>query len=252
MERPKQIIALGGGGFSMEPDNPLLDEYILSQANAAKPKICFIGTASGDNLNYIDRFYKFFGQQDCVPTHLSLFKLPTLDFEDYLLPNHIIYVGGGSTTNLMLLWQHWGLDKVIAKAYQEGTLLTGISAGSICWFEEGLSEVIENEDVPAEQRLKKVKGLGLLNGSHCPHFDGEAYRQASYFDLVKKEKILPGYAVDDGVGLHFIDGVYSKSIASRPNAKAFYVSKTATVELPTTYLGNERTHNIGLGVMPAD
>ncbi len=237
MDIQKQIIALGGGGFSMEPDNPLLDRYILSQVEIDKPKICFIGTASGDNQGYIDRFYKFFGDQKCIPTHLSLFKIPTLDFEDYLLQNHIIYVGGGNTTNLMLLWKHWGVDKIIEKAYYKGVVLTGISAGSMCWFKEGLSEVIVNSEIPVEQRLFKVGGMGLINGSNCPHFDGESYRQSSYIDFIKNGKLLPGYAADDGIGLHFVNGQFLKSVSSRPNSKSYYIDKIAKTEITTTYLG---------------
>jgi dipeptidase E len=221
----------------MEPDNPLLDRYILSQATTDKPKICFIGTASGDNPSYIDRFYKFFGDQRCIPTHLSLFKLPTLDFEDYLFQNDIIYVGGGSTTNLMILWKYWGLNNVIEKAYNKGVILTGISAGSICWFKEGLSEVIVNLQIPVEQRLVKVEGMGLINGSNCPHFDGESYRQSTYIDFIKRGKLTSGYAADDGIGLHFINGQFFKSVSSRPNSKSFFIDNNSKAEIITTYLG---------------
>ena len=90
----RQIIALGGGGFSMEPDNPLLDLYILQSASKATPKVCFIPTASGDSEGYISRYYDFFDKQDCVPSHLSLFKPPARDLESFLLDKDIIYVGG--------------------------------------------------------------------------------------------------------------------------------------------------------------
>ncbi|TES55669.1 hypothetical protein E2L07_07035 [Halalkalibacterium halodurans] len=133
----KQIIALGGGGFSMEPENPLLDTYILDQCTKANPKICFIPTASGDSEHYITKFYDFFGKQDCQPSHLSLFRPPTRDLESYLLDKEILYVGGGNTKNLLILWKEWGLDSILRKAWKEGILLAGISAGSICWFEEG-------------------------------------------------------------------------------------------------------------------
>lgn len=99
----KQIIALGGGGFSMEPENPLLDKYILHQAQKSNPKICFLPTASGDAEIYISRFYNFFNKQDCRPTHLSLFKLPTRNVEGFIMENDIIYVGGGNTKSLLAL-----------------------------------------------------------------------------------------------------------------------------------------------------
>ncbi|MFB7157714.1 Type 1 glutamine amidotransferase-like domain-containing protein [Lysinibacillus sp. NPDC056232] len=93
----KQIIALGGGGFFMEPHNPLLDTYILQQSNKANPKICFVPTASGDSENYMARFYSFFDSQSCVPSHLSLFSPPTRDLESFIMEKDIIYVGGGNT-----------------------------------------------------------------------------------------------------------------------------------------------------------
>ncbi|HEU4964039.1 MAG TPA: Type 1 glutamine amidotransferase-like domain-containing protein, partial [Bacilli bacterium] len=93
----KQIIAMGGGGFSMEPENLLLDRYVLKQTGKARPKVCFVGTASGDSQGYIDRFYKSFGELDCDPSHLSVFKLPTSDLASYVLEKDVIYVGGGNT-----------------------------------------------------------------------------------------------------------------------------------------------------------
>lgn len=112
----RQIIALGGGGFSMEPDNPLLDLYILKQAKRANPHICFIPTASGDSDNYISRYYHFFNQQECQPSHLSLFEPLTRDFESFILEKDIVYVGGGNTKNLLALWKEWGLDEILRKA----------------------------------------------------------------------------------------------------------------------------------------
>ena len=99
----KQIIALGGGGFSMEPDNSLLDSYILNQSNKSKPKICFVPTASGDSDSYTSRFYQFFEQMNCEPSHLSLFKPPTRDLAGFLLEKDIIYVGGGNTKLIDLM-----------------------------------------------------------------------------------------------------------------------------------------------------
>jgi len=238
----KQIIALGGGGFAMEPDNPLLDKYILASAHNDKPNICFLATASGDNPGYIDRFYKCFDKLKCDPKHLSLFKIPTTDLEDFILTSDIIYVGGGSTTNMLLIWKHWRIDKYLTKAYENGTLLTGLSAGSICWFEEGVSEIIENPEIPPVNRHAKIKALGLLKGSHCPHFDGEAYRAPIYKKWIIENKIQSGYAVDDGVGIHFVDGKFQKAVSSRPNAKAYYLSKTASNQL-----GSEVINPIYLG-----
>ncbi|WP_335871484.1 Type 1 glutamine amidotransferase-like domain-containing protein [Bacillus sp. 2205SS5-2] len=231
----RQIIAMGGGGFSMEPDNPLLDQYILSQVNKPKPKICFIPTASGDADSYTARFYEFFQQQNCEPTHLSLFKPPTRDIEAFVLGQDIIYVGGGNTKNLLVLWKEWGLDKILKKAWDIGIILAGISAGSICWFEQGVTDSYGDD-------LEPLQCLGFLMGSNCPHFDGESQRRPVYHSLIKSNKISGGFAADDGVALHFFDQELTKSVSSRPSAKAYQLTRiegsVAEEVLQTEYLGD--------------
>lgn len=228
----KQVIALGGGGFSMEPENPLLDLYILNQSSKTNPEICFIPTASGDSDSYIARYYNFFEKQNCKPSHLSLFKPPTRDLEDFLLEKDIIYVGGGNTKNLLVLWKEWGLDLILKKAWEQGTVLAGVSAGSICWFEEGVTDSYG-------EGLEPIKCLGILKGSNCPHYDGESDRRPSYHELVAEGKMKSGIATDDGVALHYIDQELSKIVSSRPNAKAYKVCFDKTVkeiELETFFL----------------
>jgi dipeptidase E len=216
----KQIIALGGGGFSMEPENPLLDLYILRQSEKKKPNICFIPTASGDSDNYIERFYTAFEQHDCIPAHLSLFKPSTNDLEDFVLSQDIIFVGGGNTRNMLVLWKEWELDQILKKAYENGIILSGISAGSICWFEEGVTDSIPG-------KLTKLLCLGFLKGSNCPHYDGEKERRPAYHQLISSGEMKDGFAADDGVALHFIDGKLVRAVSSRPHAKAYFVQKTS-------------------------
>lgn len=213
----RQIIAMGGGGFSMESDNPLLDLYILGQAQQRNPQICFLPTASGDAEGYISRFYEFFNRQDCRPSHLSLFKPPTRDLESFVLEKDIIYVGGGNTKNLLALWKEWGLDAILRKAWDRGTILAGLSAGSICWFDEGITDSFGDE-------LDLIQGLGFLQGSHCPHYDGELERRPSYHKFISSQKALPGIAADDGVAIHYKEQEISKIVSSRPEAKAYRVS----------------------------
>lgn len=231
----KQIIALGGGGFSMEPENPLLDQYILNQAGKANPKLCFIPTASADSDVYIDRFYDFFEKQLCRPSHLSLFRPPARDLESFVLEKDIIYVGGGNTKNLIALWKEWGLDVILRKAWDQGIVLAGISAGSLCWFEEGVT------DSYGDEKLDPLKCLGFLKGSNCPHYDGEKNRRPSYHSLLASNKIKPGIAADDGVAIHYIDQEVSKIVSSRPGAKAYkvlYDKEVKEIELQTEYLGS--------------
>ena len=230
----RQIIALGGG-VSMEPDNPLLDRYILAQSGKTNPKICFIGTASGDAENYISRFYQFFEQEKCQPSHLSLFHPPTRDLEGFLLEKDIIYVGGGNTKNLLALWREWGVDAILKKAWEDGVLLAGISAGSICWFEEGVTD-------SCGDGLEPLACLGFLQGSNCPHYDGEADRRPSYQHLIASGRITPGLAADDGVAIHFVGQEINAIVSSRPDAGAYHVTVEKGVKemaLKATYLGEE-------------
>lgn len=223
----RQIIALGGGGFSMEPDNPLLDLYTLKQAKKAKPQICFIPTASGDSDNYISRYYNYFNQQDCKPSHLSLFEPSTRDLESFILEKDIVYVGGGNTKNLLVLWKEWGLDGILRKAWNQGVILAGLSAGSICWFEEGVTDSYGDG-------LEPIKCLGFIKGSNCPHYDGEKARRPTYHKLIESKKI------QSGVAIHYTEQGISKIVSSRPNAKAYSVSfekKVIETELLTEFLG---------------
>jgi dipeptidase E len=212
----KQIIAMGGGGFSMEPENLLLDQYVLKQSGKISPEVCFVPTASGDAQGYIERFYQSFETLDCKPTHLSLFKPPTADLEEYVLSKDVIYVGGGNTRNLIILWKEWGLDQIFRKAWERGIVLAGLSAGSICWFEEGVTDSIPGELTP-------LTCLGFLKGSNCPHYDGESERRPAYHKLVGSKKIQTGIAADDGVALHYIDEKLNKIVSSRENAAAYSV-----------------------------
>lgn len=231
----RHIVAMGGGGFSMEPNNPLLDLYVLKLTEKAKPKVCFIPTASGDSQGYIDRFYESFNKHQCIPTHLSLFNGHTADLESFVFDQDILYVGGGNTRNLITLWKEWGIDKIIRKAYENGTVLAGISAGSICWFEQGLTDSIPG-------RLSSLKCLGFLKGSNCPHYDGESERRPSYHRLMSHNEILPGIATEDGVAAHFINEEISGFISSQPDKKAYTVSinnnQVTEIEHRPRYLGN--------------
>ncbi|MEH1902046.1 MAG: peptidase E [Nostoc sp.] len=231
---PKQIIAMGGGGFSMEPENPLLDRYILGLCKKKRPKICFIPTASGDSDKYIVRFYSAFGQLLCKPSHLSLFYPPTSDFRSFILEEDIIYVGGGNTKNLIALWKEWGLDHILREAWSSGVILSGLSAGSICWFEEGVTDSIPGN-------MTVLQCLGFLKGSNCPHYDGEPRRKPAYHQLLSEGLISSGYAVDDGVALHFVGEELEKVVSSRPQPKAYSLERVdQTVKetiLEPIYLG---------------
>ncbi len=236
MIRMRQIIAMGGGGFSAEPENPLLDRYILDQAGSDRPKVCLIPTARGDAEGYIDRFYTVFRQYDCEPSHLSLYRPPTSDLQSFILEKDIIYVGGGNTKNLLALWREWGLDRILKNAWESGIVLSGVSAGSICWFEEGVTDSFG-------VKLDRIPCLGLLPGSNCPHYDGETQRRPTFHRLLAENRIGAGLAADDGVALHFVGTVLMAVVSSRPAARAYRLGMgengVVEEEIVPQYLGSE-------------
>jgi peptidase E len=215
----KQIIIHGGGGFSRygsySPSNLLIEKYFLDQTLNKCPRICFIPTASGESLKYIVDFYRAFGAFECKPSHLSLFDPPTADIESYLLGHDAIYVGGGNTKSMLALWKEWKLDVYLRKAWTQGIVLGGISAGGLCWFEEGVTDSIPGPLTP-------LKCLGFLPGSHCPHYDGEVERRPAYHRMVK-EGMASGIAVDDHVALHYIDGKLEKVVKANAEGAAYHV-----------------------------
>lgn len=212
----RQIIAMGGGGFSMEPDNLALDQYILDQSSKPRPKVCFVPTASGDADAYLLNAYKAFSKLDCRISHLSLFRPPLGDLESYVMDKDVIYVGGGNTRNLLVLWREWGLDVIFRKAYEAGVVLAGISAGANCWF-----DVCTTDSVPGQ--LRALPCLGLLKGSFSPHYDGEAERRPTLHQLMREGKIAPGWGSDNSSALHFVDEQPLRAVCSKPEAKVYRV-----------------------------
>jgi dipeptidase E len=211
----RQIIALGGGGFSVEPENPALERYILAQARVPEPAIAFLPTASGDADSYIVRFYTAFLGLPCRPSHLFFFRR-TPDLRSYLLAQDVIYVGGGNTKSMLAVWREWALPEILHEAWEAGTVLSGIRAGAICWFAQGVTDSFANQ-------LRALNGLGFLPGSCCPHYNGEAERRPAYHRLVLNGEILPGFAIDDGAALHFINHEVYRVVASRKGATAYHV-----------------------------
>jgi len=164
------IVAMGGGGVSMEPDNPILDDFILSLAGRPRPRVCFLPTASGDSDRYVANFYAAFARRS-EASHLALFVRTVTDVEAFLLDQDVIYVGGGNTENQLAVGRVHGVDRALRIAWQRGVVLAGLSAGSICWFESGTTDSFGLDLDVLED------GLGFLPGSHCPHFDGEPQRR---------------------------------------------------------------------------
>jgi dipeptidase E len=234
----RHIVAMGGGGFSMEEDNPLLDDYVLALAGKDTPRVCFVPTASGDAQTYIEKFYRFFPEKRAKASHLALFQgSEFIDPEKLLLGQDVIYVGGGSTANALAVWRVHGIDRILRLAWESGIVLTGISAGMNCWFEGSVTDSFGSELVAL------VDGLGFLEGSACPHYDGEPMRRPAYHRLIGEGKLAPGYAAEDGAALHFVGRKLVEAVTSRKAGKAYYVTvrRGDTVEkvLEIRYLGEE-------------
>jgi peptidase E len=233
-EMKKQILAIGGMALPPDLDNLLLIEYFLQQTAKRKPKVAFIGTAHGDAETGRLRFYAGFSQFSCKPTHLPLFARTPRDLESFVLEQDAIYVGGGNTRSLLAVWRDWGLDTHLRAAWERGIVLGGASAGSICWFEHGVTDSIAGP-------LTALPCLGFLPGSNCPHYDSEKKRRPTFQKLVARGAMPEGFAADDGAALHFIDGKLAHAVASLPRAKAYRVTRSGknAVErrLPTRYLG---------------
>lgn len=228
-----QIITMGGGGFSME-DTPLLDQYVVERARAEHPKVCFLGQAGGDNADYILRFYRAFQNLGAQPTHLSLFNPHTADIETFLMSQDVIYVGGGNTKSMLALWREWGLDRILKQAGENGTVLAGISAGAVCWFERPFSDSIPG-------RFIGLNGLGYLKGSCSPHYDGEAGRRPEFERQIAAGELPPGVAFDDSAAGHYVDGKLTQVVSSRPNARGYLVERAGDqareTVIETRYLG---------------
>jgi dipeptidase E len=215
------IFAMGGGGFTMEPNNPLLDDYVLSLAGATEPRILFLPTASGDTSHQINAFKARFAHRTCAPEHISLFRMRETNrpLREMVLDQDIVYVGGGSMRNLLAIWQAHGLDELLLEAWQCGIVLAGLSAGAMCWFQGGVTRSSGPPEVMA--------GLGLLEGSLTVHADGEPERLPVWLTAVRDGKLPGGWALDDGVGLLFRGKRMERAVSSRPGAGAQRVDSIA-------------------------
>jgi dipeptidase E len=221
----RQIFAMGGGGFTMEPANPLLDDFVLSlaatRATGREPRILFLPTASGDTTAPIAAFHERYSDRVCIAEHLSLFHLRDLrrPLREIVLGQDIVYVGGGSMRNLLAIWRAHELDRLLIEAWHRGIVLAGLSAGAMCWFQNGITR----SSGPPEP----IAGLGLLEGSLTVHADGEPERLPVWLAAVRDGTLPGGWALDDGVGLLFAGGQLQRVVSSRPGAGAQRVDQVA-------------------------
>lgn len=202
----KQIIALGGGGFSDNPEGTGLDVYILNQSAQKKPKILFIPSAGGDDPGYIKKFYTCYGKMNCTPAHIELSKktYSQNNLEKIILSQDIIFVGGGSAYYLIKIFRKTGTDKILKRAWKNGIILSGMSAGAMCWFGYGFRS-------KEYGILKRIRCLGFLEGIFCPHYDNINLKK-SFNAFLQKYPQMRAFRVKNGTGLHFFGNNLEKII----------------------------------------
>jgi peptidase E len=195
-----------------------LDRYVLAAARRKRPRVCLIATAGHDPAKHMRHFYRIFRKVDCVPAHLDVFEVPREGVDAFLAAQDVVYVGGGNTRNLILLWRAWGVDRALRKAAADGTVLAGISAGALCWFREGITDSWPG-------RLAPLRCLGFIDASFSPHYDGEPGRRPTFQGLIARGRLGAGYAADDGVALRFEDGVLREAVAEDRGKSAYRVTR---------------------------
>jgi peptidase E len=216
----RQIIAGSGGlHFTDRTDEPSLTiDYILSQTNKKRPRLCYIGTADGDAKAKIVNFYNSCKSKNVEADHLQLFPMPNhKDVKKFLLSQDVIWVGWGSTVNLMAVWQAHGLFEILEQAWNKGVILSGLSAGALCWSSGGTTDSFGLELQPL------INKFGLLPYSLCVHYDDEKQRRPLFHRLISEGVLPAGYATENGVSLHFIDTKLQRVISDTKNKAAYHV-----------------------------
>jgi dipeptidase E len=215
------------GGFTGEP---ALRDYVLALSDAPRPKVRFLGTATGDGVWATERFYEQWPATRCEPADVPLFGVPDHPNER-LLEADVVVVSGGNTANLLAVWRAQGVDRTLREAWERGVVLTGWSAGAICWFESGVTDSFSSA-------LDPIDGcLGFLGGSMCPHYDSEELRRPVYTRLVHEGTLPPGLAADDAVGLHFAGTELAAVVTSVTGSTAYRVDSDEETRLDSRLLG---------------
>lgn len=218
----RQIVA-GSGGFLFDYPRlavgPML-HYAFELTGEERPNYCLIATANGDDAKYIANFYDACSRVSVNPSHLQLFPMPNHDdIEKFIMSQDVIWVAGGSVANLLALWRLHGLDDILRRAWEAGIILTGQSAGSICWNIGGTTDSFGKGLRPV------TDGLGLLPYSSGVHYNTEAQRRPLFQKLIADGELPDGYATDDGVNLHFIGTELHEAVSDRPDVFAYRVWK---------------------------
>jgi dipeptidase E len=209
---PRRIVACGGEQLYF----PALTRYVLDLTGRPRPKILFVPTASGDDAAYLLSFYQAVAGVECEPSHLFLFNRTVDDIDGLIRAQDVVMVGGGNTANMLAIWRLHGVENALRNAYRNGTILTGWSAGCICWFEAGITDSFTLALGPLRD------GLKLLAGSACPHYDSQERRRPVYAREIAAG-LPPGIALDDGVAARYEDERLVEIVSARSDGRAFRV-----------------------------
>jgi peptidase E len=193
-------------------------QYLLALTGKKDPLVYLLPTATGDSAPGVMIWYELMSELPCRPRHLRVFGSSSQmkDFEPRLLSADVIFVGPGSTLNMLALWRAQGVDSILRKAWERGIILSGESAGLNCWFEQSVTD-------SRPERLTAMDGLGFLKGSVCPHYDSERQRKPSYHKMLQDGEVRDGIACDNWVGLLFEGEALTRVVASRPEKTAYRV-----------------------------
>jgi len=213
----KNIVAIGGGGFGRSLGSLKIEKFIISLISKKRPKICFIPTASGDDSLYKLNFYRAFSKLNCITSHIDFFSR-TENLAEKIYSQDIIYVGGGNTKSMLAVWKDWNLNNILHNAYKKGIVMSGVSAGAICWFDKGITDSFANE-------LKIIDCLGLVDGIACPHFDEEKEREPYVNDIVNREIINSCICIEGNCALHIKNDYEYSSIDFGNGKKCFKLYK---------------------------
>ena len=213
----KNIVAIGGGGFGRSLGDLKIEKYIISLVNKDRPKVCFIPTASGDNQLYKLNFYRAFTKLNCITSHLDFFTR-TENLETKILKQDIIFVGGGNTKSMLAVWREWNLPAILKKAYENKIVMSGVSAGAICWFDKGITDSFAD-------KLEIIDCLGLVEGIACPHYDEEKEREPFVNEVINNKIIDSCFCIEGNCALHIKNDFEYKSINFGIKKSSLKVSK---------------------------
>ena len=217
----KKIIALGGGGFTHQLDLSL-DQFVIDKLKRTNNKIGFLATASKDDEKKINLFYKRFENTEFELSHFNLTSNIN-GFSEWLMSKDLVYIAGGNTAFMLEIWKKNKLEHIFKDAYEKGTILSGISAGAVCWFDWILSDSVG-------PGFKPLRGINLISGSCTPH-SSNIERINQFESDIKNNKLPQGIAIDDGVAVVFVDGKPSEVYSSRKNHTAYFLDKNKKVNL---------------------